>query len=439
MDTGNLGFDRRRVLKASAGLLGLMGTLPLVSDPATAAEEFTEWGWPTAGYKPISDSSKDWLKSVGWWPLQVAWNPIWSCGNVLLFVMRQQKLLEKRGLEVQYSPFLSASLMNEVFIPARVQIAQAGSSGLLTLIDRKVPTAAVACYPAQRQAFMVKPSSPLKNGMQELKNQAVLKRPAVVGTTLGSAQHLGLILAAKVLGLEEGRDYVIKNATPPDLIAMPDGIDIVVMFEPNVILMEEFLKNARVIDLTDNYEVFNGYSYVRGEIDQRAPDVIQAYVDAMVEANLFVHRYPQETIAAFAEDPSQRGRNPKLIERDAMTHVVGPKPTVQFPFEDTDGFWISLEQFQADAMADAGILRRKYSVADFKSVLRPAYMETTFKKLGFSMPARPPFIPANWQGKVGHPPYPPYGLAMMGPQSFPEDGDLARDWTFGGRVYKAKS
>ena len=52
----------------------------------------------------------------------------------------------------------------------------------------------------------VPPDSPLKNGMADLKGQKVLGRPAVFGTTIGSTPHLGILIAAKVLGLEEGKD-----------------------------------------------------------------------------------------------------------------------------------------------------------------------------------------------------------------------------------------
>ena len=429
---------RRRFVGQSIAITGAAALAPgmLLQREAQAAE-FAEWGWPTP-YKQISPQSVAFLKGKGWWPLQVAWNPLWSDGNVLLFTMRQQKLLEKRGLEVAYQPFLAASLMNEVYMPGRVQVAQSGSLGLLQVIDRKVPTLALACYPAQRQAFLCHPDSPLKSGLGELKGQKVLKRPAVVGVTLGSTTHLALLIAAKVHGLEEGegKDYIIKNTAPPDIITMPRGLDIVGMWEPNVMLMESFKKNARVMDLINNYEIFNGYSYMRGEIEEGAADVAQAYVDAFVEAQLYAQLKQAETVAAFAADPSQQGRDPKLIERDATVHVFNPKPTRAYPFEDTGGLWIPLEMFQAGIMADAGVLRRRYTEADFKSVFRPKYMADTFSRLGWTVPKRAPFIPGNWTGTPGKPPYPPYGLEEMGKQQFPEPGDLQREWTFAGKTYK---
>jgi sulfonate transport system substrate-binding protein len=428
--------SRRGFIGRSLALTGA-GLVPgaLLSGPATAADTATEWGWPQP-YRRVSEKSIEWMKSKGWWPLQVAWNPLWSDGNLLLHVMQQQKLLEKRGIEVQYSPFLAASLMNEVYMPGRIHVAQSGSLGLLQVIDRKVPTLALACYPAQRQAFLCHPDSPLKAGLIELKGGKVLGRPGVVGITIGSTTHLALLIAAKVLGLEEGKDYIMKNMAPPDIMTMPRGVDVFGMWEPNVILMTEFLKNARIIDLINNYEFFNGYSYMRGEFEEGAPDVAQAYTDAFVEAQLYSRLRPAEVVASFAADPSQRGRDAKLIERDATIHVFNPKPTRSYVFEDTGGLWIPLELYQSGIMSDAGVLRRRYTEADFKSVLRPKYMADTFGRLGWAIPKRAPFLPANWPGKIGQPPYPPYGIMEMGKQPFPEPGDLTREWKFGGTTYR---
>jgi sulfonate transport system substrate-binding protein len=86
-------------------------------------------------------------------------------------------------------------------------------------------------------------------------------------------------------------------------------------------------------------------------------------------------------------------------------------------------------------MYDAGILKRKYTAGDMASVMRPQYLAKTFEKLGWNIPKTPPFIPADWAGTVGKPPYPPYGLMFMGPQEFPGPGDLARSWTFAGKTY----
>jgi sulfonate transport system substrate-binding protein len=87
-------------------------------------------------------------------------------------------------------------------------------------------------------------------------------------------------------------------------------------------------------------------------------------------------------------------------------------------------------------MADANVLKTRYTEADFKSVLRPRYLATTYAKLGWNVPKMPTFLPAGWKGQAGKPPYPPYGLMHMGPQQFPAAGDLAKEWAFAGKTYR---
>jgi sulfonate transport system substrate-binding protein len=125
-----------------------------------------------------------------------------------------------------------------------------------------------------------------------------------------------------------------------------------------------------------------------------------------------------------------------LIERDVQIHVLNPKPTRNYVFEDVGGLWIPLELYQAGIMTEAGVLKRRYTEADFKSVLRPKYLAETFNRLGWAIPKRPSFMPVNWSGKIGQPPYPPYGVMEMGKQNFPGPGDLIRPWTFAGKTYK---
>src|SRR5262245_41856982 len=135
---------RRRFVEQAIALAGAAGFAPALLAPRDAyAADFTDWGCPLP-YKQVSERSVAWLKSKGWWPLQVGWNPLWSDGNVILFAMQHYKLLQQRGIEAEYPAFLAASNFNEVYAPARIQVAQAGSLGLLRVIDLKIPTAALA-------------------------------------------------------------------------------------------------------------------------------------------------------------------------------------------------------------------------------------------------------------------------------------------------------
>ena len=96
----------------------------------------------------------------------------------------------------------------------------------------------------------------------------------------------------------------------------------------------------------------------------------------------------------------------------------------------TGGVRVALGDVNGDGTPDviAGQSRNGSKVVaisgtDFKTVLRPKYMADTYARLGWKIPAAPPFLPADWKGVVGRPPYPKYGLGGMGPQPFPAPGD----------------
>jgi len=375
----------------------------------------------------VSSKSIDWLKSKGWWPLQVHINPTWSDGNMVLAVMKEAKLLEKRGIETAYQSFTAASYVNAAYIPGHLQIAQAGELGLYAVMGLKVPTAAVVVYPAQLQGFMVPPNSPLKS-LRDLKDAKVLGRPAVYGVTIGSTPQIGWEIAVDTLGLTPDKDFKIANLAPPDIVTMPSGIDVVGIWEPLVSQMTHFIKNARVLEPTGRYEFFSGYTYLRGEIADSAPDVVQAYVDAFVEAQIWMNAHQSDALAMLEKQPAAAGQNPALIKQQAESYNFWPKPTKNYPFKDQRGFWIDVLEYQSKVAHQNGHLKQELARSDFETVLRPEFMADTYKRLGWAVPSSPMYVPKNWTGVVGKPPYPAYlwnGIDLSGPEPFPTKGDLA--------------
>ncbi len=374
----------------------------------------------------ISQKSVAWLKSKGWWPFQVHINPTWSDGNLVVAVMKENKLLEKRGIETNYQSFTAASYVNAAYIPGHLQVAQAGELGLYAVMGLEVPTVAVVVYPAQLQGFMVPPNSPLKS-LSDLRDQKVLKRPAVYGVTIGSTPQLGWQIASTTLGLTQDKDYKIANLSPADIITMPAGIDVAGIWEPLVSQMTLINKNARVLEPTGRYEFFSGYSYIRGEIAESAPDVIQAYVDAFVEAQLWADKNQSEALAMLIKQPLASAQNPKLLKQQANLYNFWPKPTKNYPFKDTHGFWTGVLEYQSSVAHQYGFLKQQLTSADFEKTLRPDFMADTYKRLGWAVPAWPMYVPKSWSGVVGKPPYPAYlwnGIELSGPEPFPTKSDL---------------
>lgn len=438
-------LPRRRFLgnvaKATGGLL--LGDLAVSTAhaqtsgsaaPALQSKKFTDWGWPLP-YEQISPKSKQWLQSKGWWPLNAAWIVVWSSQEMIGHILQTLKLLERRGIEMEWRTFVAAGFSNEAFIPGRIQIANTGALGVLALLTNKVPTRALAVHsPALTHAATVPLDSPLKS-LSDLKGGKVLKRPAVVGTTTGSTNHFGFIAAAQYLGLKPNEDYTLRSTPPGDLATGPKGIDVFTIWEPHVSYSTEVLKATRVLEPLDPYYIYSGYYYGRQEIEDNAPDVMQAMTDAFIEAVLWAKATPDEAIKSLMSRPEYGRLGRDLIEKMSNRYLFWPKPTVYYPFADPNGIWPAEEARISEWAFETGASKTKVTNVDWQNVRRTSYMDATFGKLGWAVPERPPFLPKDFGG-VGKLPYKPYGAALLnGPAPFPEPGELKKPWTFRGKTY----
>lgn len=426
------------VAKAAGGvLLGHVAgdALGQGQAPAVVTKRFTEWGWPLP-YEQISPKSKEWLQSKGWWPLSAAWIVVWSGEEMVGDVMQQQKLLEKRGIDTKWQTFVGAGFSNEAYIPGRVQLANTGALGVLALLSNKVPTRAVAVHsPTLTHACTVPLDSPLKS-LADLKGRKVLKRPAVVGTTTGSTNHFGFIAAAQYLGLRQDEDYTLRSSPPGDLASGPKGIDVYTIWEPHVSYSTDVLKATRLLESLDPYYIYSGYCYARQEIEDNAPDVVQAITDAFIESILWAKTYPEKAVDSLASQAAYGRLGKPLITKMSERYVFWPKPTVYYPFDDPNGIWPAEEARVSTWAHETGAVRNEVTNIDWQKVRRTSYMDATFEKLGWRKPQRPAFLPANFPG-VGKLPYPPYGAALQHAAApFPEPGDLVRPWTFKGKTYQ---
>ena len=402
--------------------------------PAVQSQKFTDWGWPLP-YEQISPKSKQWLQSKGWWPLNAAWIVVWSSQEMIGHILQTLKLLERRGIEVEWRTFVAAGFSNEAFIPGRIQIANTGALGVLALLTNKVPTRALAVHsPALTHAATVPLDSPLKS-LSDLKGGKVLKRPAVVGTTTGSTNHFGFIAAAQYLGLKPNEDYTLRSTPPGDLATGPKGIDVFTIWEPHVSYSTEVLKATRVLEPLDPYYIYSGYYYGRQEIEDNAPDVMQAMTDAFIEAVLWAKATPDEAIKSLMSRPEYGRLGRDLIEKMTNRYLFWPKPTVYYPFADPNVIWPAEEARISEWAFETGASKTKVTNLDWQIVRRTSYMDATFGKLGWAIPERPPFLPKDFGG-VGKLPYKPYGAALLnGPAPFPEPGELKKPWTFRGKTY----
>src|SRR5690242_11729132 len=428
------------VAKATGGLLlaELAGATAALAQtpaaPAVTSGKFTDWGWPLP-YEPISAKSKQWLQSKGWWPLNAAWIVVWSGEEMVGDVLQTQKLLEKRGVEMQWQTFVAAGFSNEAFIPGRIQLANTGALGVLALLSNKVPARAVAVHsPALTHAATVPLDSPLKS-LADLKGAKVLKRPAVVGTTTGSTNHFGFIAAAQYLGLKQNEDYTLRSSPPGDLATAPKGIDVYTIWEPHVSYSTEVLKVSRLLEPLDPYYIYSGYCYGRKEIEDNAPDVVQLINDAFMESILWSQANPDEAITSLMSRPEYGRLGKALITKMTQSYMIWPKPTVYYPFDDPNGIWPKEEARISKWAYETGASKNDVTNVEWQKARNTHYMDATYEKLGWAVPKQPAFLPKDFGG-VGNLPYKPYGAALLhGPAPFPEPGELTKPWTFKGKTY----
>lgn len=432
------------IAKAAGGVvLGDLLAAPLANAqtggataPAVITQKHTDWGWPLP-YEQISAKSKQWLQSKGWWPLNAGWIVVWASEDMIGHVMQTQQLLEKRGIDTHWQTFVAAGFSNEAFIPGRIQLASTGALGVLALLSSKVPTRALAVHsPGLTHAATVPLDSPLKS-LADLQGAKVLKRPAVVGTTTGSTNHFGFIAAAHYLGLKENEDYTLRSLPPGDLATGPKGLDVYTIWEPHVSYSTEILKVTKLLEPLDPYYIYSGYYFARQEIEDNAPDVVQAITDAFIEAVLWAKAHQDEAVSTLSAMSVYGRLGQPLIRKMSQRYLFWPKPTVYYPFDDPNGIWPKEESRISTWAYQTGASKNEVTNLDWQRVRRLSYMNATFEKLGWATPERPPFLSKDFGG-VGNLPYKPYGAALLNaPAPFPEPGDLKKAWTFMGKTYRA--
>lgn len=416
---------KRRWLLALCG----MAALPAIAQAQPAAA--TEWGWPTP-YTKVSDKSVAWLKEKGWWPLQVAFQAPWSGQNTVNIVMDRMNLMGLRGVEAKWTAFASGPAINEVLISGRYQAGSGGNFPFTTLVDRKIPVKAIAIEsPNLLHALVVPNDSPLKS-IKDLKGQ---NPPATIGLVTGSSAEFYFQMAARINGIEIGRDVILKNMAPGEQMSLPKGITGVVPWDPTPTMMVEERKNGRIIDTIFPYNIYEGQFYLRSELIENVPDVAQAFSDAFAEAMLWTRLNPEKAAALMAEDANLKNYAKEILLRQVKAYNNLYKPTHIYPHAE---FYGQVNEPIFKWLHENKRITRPLLAADFVAAVDERFMRTTFGKLGWAIPKQPPYLPAGWQGKPSQPPYPAYAdpVSTTTPQPFPEAGDLVKPWSFAGKTYQ---
>lgn len=395
------------------------------------AQQFNDWGWPQP-YERVSDKSVKWLQDKGWWPLQVAFQAPWSGQNTLNIVMDRAGLLKARGIDAKWTAFPSGPAINEVLISGRFQVGNGGNFPFTSLVDKNVPVKAIAIIsPNLLHALVVPNDSPLKR-IQDLKGS---NPPATIGIVTGSSAEFYFQMAMQVHGLQVGKDVILKNMPPGEQMSMPKGVAGVVPWDPTPTMIVEERKVGRIIDTIFAYNMYEGQFYVRNEMIENAPDVVQALSDAVAEATLWIRRHPERAAEMMREDPSLKNFSQAVLLQQIQSYNNLYKPTYIYPHAE---FWGRVNEPIFNWLHDQKRISRRLTAKDFVGAVDERFMRTTFGKLGWVVPKQPPFLPADWKGQPDKPPYPEYlhPINAKAPQAFPEAGDLSKPWSFAGRSFR---
>ncbi len=403
--------------------------LPFMAAPA-ASQQPAEYGWSLPD-QPVSEKSVAWLKEKGWWPLTVAFQAPWSGQNTINIVMDRAGLMTRRGVEAKWQTFASGPAINEVVVSARAQIGNGGNFPFTSLVDKKVPVKTIGIVsPNLMHALVVPLDSPLKK-IQDLKGRA---EPAVIGIVTGSSAEFYFQMAAQVHGLQIGKDVILKNMPPGEQLAMPKGLAGVVGWDPTPTMIVEDRKLGRIIDSSFAYNLYEGNFYVRQELIDNVPDVVQAFADAFVEASLWIRAYPEKAADLMAADPNLKNFPKVTLLQQIKAYNLLYKPSYVYPHA---RFWGEANEPIFDWLYKQKRIQTPLKAKDFEAAVDQRFLANTFERLGWAIPQRPVFLPANWSHPLDKVPYPEYLNPVNGttPQAFPEPGDLKKPWSVGGKTY----
>ena len=165
------------------------------------------------------------------------------------------------------------------------------------------------------------------------------------------------------------------------------------------------------------------------------PDVVQAISDAFMESTLWIRLNPDKAADFLAAEPMLKVYGKELLLQQTQLYNNLYKPTYSYPFAK---LWGEEDARIAKWLKERNRLTKLLTAKDYEDSFDAKFMQKTYEKLGWKVPERAPFLPANWKGKVGELPYPEYAnvTTLKEPQAWPEAGDLTKPWTFNGKTYK---
>src|SRR5262249_49679461 len=151
------------------------------------------------------------------------------------------------------------------------------------------------------------------------------------------------------------------------------------------------------------YNMYEGNFYVRQELIANVPDVVQAFADAYVEATLLIRLNPERAADLMAEDANLKNYSRAIMLQQITAYNNFYKPTYVYPLAN---FWGEANAPIFTWLYAQKRIQNPLQAADFEQAVDARFLERAFAKVGWRIPARPPFIPAEWSGRLDALPYP---------------------------------
>jgi sulfonate transport system substrate-binding protein len=406
----------------------------ILSALAQPKQPFTEWGWPQP-YEKVSEKSINYLKEKGWWPVKWAYQPPWMAEATIPWIIKKLELGKKRGLEVEMVGLLSGPDINEGLASGKFPVGNGGDFPVTSLIDKKVKvkSAGIIWTPLDEHPILIHLDSKMKEP-KDLEGKSI-------GLVVGSSAEFAFVGYAMAKGLDMSK-ISLKPMPIPDQATFPAGIDAVLPWAPTPGLMTKYRKNAKVFDDTGPYQLYWGDVHIRTELIENCPDVAQALADMAVEALLWGRVNLKQATDFVKEDPFLEGYPWQLLYDENVTWMARLKPTWIYPFAEA----YALEGGRiAKWLYEKGRIKQQLTTNDYMDYFAPGVklVNNTFKKLGWKIPAVPPYFPAGMDmtkfkerqasGKGFEDFQFPYRMQMN--QAWPEKGDLEKRWYYQGRWY----
>lgn len=252
------------------------------SEPSPADPEVAESGSESGGGNGATEVAGGWVSAID---------------QVGLPAALDQGFFEDAGLDVTVAdPFASGVDMLNALETDQIQFAQVGApfigaelSGSDYVIVGNYTGSASASGIDETMAVVARADSGIDEG------DFTTLQDTTIGVTVGSINHLYLLAALEDAGMTPD-DVEIVNTSAPDMAVALEtsGVDAVVIWDPWPFVIEDQVEGSYVVQRGGGHIAFIGYIVAKREFVEENPDVVEDFLTARAEADLWMRENPED-------------------------------------------------------------------------------------------------------------------------------------------------